>query len=82
MLEVGADVDGHANRAGGQRLHREQALDVRQVAYTHTQPLAVVHDLGRAIFVDDVDDAACEAILAAVEKEDPLKRMALVARKP
>jgi hypothetical protein len=38
VLEVGAVVDGHANRAGGQSLHREQALDVRQVAHTHTQP--------------------------------------------
>jgi hypothetical protein len=77
VLEVGTDVDSHADWTGSQRFDGEQALHVRQGAYAHAQSLTVVHDLGRAVLVDDVDDAAREAVLAAVEEEDPLERMAL-----
>jgi hypothetical protein len=49
---------------------------------THAQAVAVLDDLRRAIAIDDVDDVACHAILAAVEKQDPLQRVTLVARDP
>jgi hypothetical protein len=82
VLQVRAVVDSHADRAGGQRLDGEQALHFRQGADAHAQTVTVVHDLGRAVLVDDIDDTAREAILAAVEEEDALKRMTLVARDP
>ena len=80
VLEVGADVHGDADRPGRQGFDREQALHAGQVADPHAQIVAVLDDFRRAIAIDDVDDVTRDAILAAVEKENPLERMALVAR--
>jgi hypothetical protein len=68
------DADGPARRG----LDCKQGLDVREAREPHPQPLSIRLNLGRPVAVDHVHDAARDATLAAIEKEQPLERRAML----